>query len=169
LRITRYPNLSEPQFFGCVAAFVDSLSGELNAASMALRRLEGQGKGRAFAYEMTLDQHRYGALIVLDRWSTVVNAFGPNLELSRHAGIVEKAPERIRTGEEILTRSNALIDGAGSYSAAVVEACLFAFQSLSVTFEEERAETEQSAKLGPMLPEEYRDARRIFLEDLAVR
>ena len=78
-------------------------------------------------------------------------------------------PERVRTGEEILTRSNALIDGAGSYSPAVVEACLFAFQSLSVTFEEERAETEQSAKLGPMLPEEYRDARRIFLEDLAVR
>jgi hypothetical protein len=169
LRITRYPNLSEPQFFGCVAAFVDSLSGELNAASMALRRLEGQGKGRAFAYEMTLDQHRYGALIVLDRWSTVVNAFGPHLELSRHAGILEKAPERIRAGEEILTRSNALIDGAGSYSPAVVEACLFAFQSLSVTFEEERAETEQSAKLGPMLPEDYRDARRIFLEDLAVR
>jgi len=169
LRITRYPNLSEPQFFGCVAAFVDSLSGELNAASMALRRLEGQGKGRAFAYEMTLDQHRYGALIVLDRWSTVVNAFGPHLELSRHGAILEKASERIRAGEEILTRSNALIDGAGSYSTAVVEACLFAFQSLSVTFEEERAETEQSAKLGPMLPEEYRDARRIFLEDLAVR
>ena len=67
MRITRYPNLTEPQFFGCVAAFVDSLSGELNAASMALRRLEGQAKGRAFAYEMTLDQHRYGALIVLER------------------------------------------------------------------------------------------------------
>ena len=71
MRITRYPNINEPQFFGCVAAFVDSLSGELNAASLALRRLEGQGKGRAFAFEMTLDQHRYGALIVLDRWSTV--------------------------------------------------------------------------------------------------
>jgi len=38
-----------------------------------------------------------------------------------------------------------------------------------MTFEEERTETEQSAKLGPMLPEEYRDARRIFLEDLATR
>jgi hypothetical protein len=169
LRITRYPNLTEPQFFGCVAAFVDSLSGELNAASMALRRLEGQGKGRAFAYEMTLDQHRYGALIVLDRWSTVVTAFGPHLELSRHAGILEKTPERVRTGEGILTAANALIDGAGTYSTAVVEACLFAFQSLNTTFAEERTETEQSAKLGPMLPEEYRDARRIFLEDLAVR
>ena len=44
-----------------------------------------------------------------------------------------------------------------------------AFQSVNNVFEEERAEAEQSAKLGPMLPEEYRDARRIFLEDLAAR
>ena len=72
LRITRYPNISEPQFFGCVSAFVDSLSGELNAATMSLRRLAGSRKGSAFAYEMTLDTHRYGALIVLDRWSTLV-------------------------------------------------------------------------------------------------
>ena len=31
MRITRYPSISEAQFFGCVSAFVDSLSGELNA------------------------------------------------------------------------------------------------------------------------------------------
>ena len=78
MRITRFPSISEPQFLGCVAAFVDSLSGELNSAAMALRRLEGKGKGAAFAYEMTLDTHRYGALIVLDRWSTVVGTFGTN-------------------------------------------------------------------------------------------
>ena len=76
MRITRYPNISEAQFFGCVSAFVDSLSGELNAATMSLRRLAGSRKGSAFAYEMTLDTHRYGALIVLDRWSTLVGAFG---------------------------------------------------------------------------------------------
>ena len=44
-----------------------------------------------------------------------------------------------------------------------------AWQSLSVTFAEERQETEESAKLGPMLPEDYRDARRVFSEDLAAR
>ena len=81
MRITRYPHISEPQFFGCVSAFVDSLSGELNAATMSLRRLAGSRKGSAFAYEMTLDTHRYGALIVLDRWSTLVGAFGPHLEI----------------------------------------------------------------------------------------
>src|SRR5215471_8231153 len=76
VRITRYPNLTADQFYGCVAAFVDALTGELNAAAAALRRLQGSRKGAAFAYEMALDQHRYGALIVLDRWSTVVGAFG---------------------------------------------------------------------------------------------
>jgi hypothetical protein len=77
--------------------------------------------------------------------------------------------ERVGAAEEILGRSNNLIDAAEQYSVAVVEACLVAFQSLNTIFEEERAEVEQTAKLGPMLPEEYRDARRIFLEDLAAR
>jgi len=96
VRITRFPSITEVQFFGCVAAFVDSLSGELNAAALALRRLEGQGKGRAFAYEMTLDQHRYGALITIDRWSTLTKAFGPGLTLSRREGILLEAAERVR-------------------------------------------------------------------------
>jgi hypothetical protein len=169
LRITRFPNLTEAQFFGCVAAFVDSLSGELNSASMALRRLEGQSKGRAFAYEMALDQHRYGALIVLDRWSTVTAVFGPHLTLTRHPSILTGASSRVRAGEEILARANALIDAADSYATAVVEACVLAYQSLNTTFEEERAEAARSASLGPMLAEDYREARRIFLEDLAAR
>ncbi len=169
MRITRFPSLKETQFFGCTAAFVDSLSGELNAASMALRRLEGQSKGSAFAYEMTFDTHRYGALIVIDRWSTLISAFGPHLELSRHRAIISGAPERIRTAETILGVANRLIDAADAYSREIVEACAMAFQSLNTTFAEERAEAEQSAKLGPMLPEDYTSARRIFLEDLAAR
>jgi hypothetical protein len=169
LRITRFPALSEAQFFGCTAAFVDSLSGELNAAASALRRLEGQSKGAAFAYEMTLDTHRYGALIVIDRWSTLVNAFGPHLRLSRRQTILDEAAARIRTAEGILGTANNVIDAAPRYSSDVVEGCLLAFQSLQTTFLEERSEAEQSAKLGPMLPEDYTSARRIFLEDLAAR
>jgi hypothetical protein len=169
LRITRYPNITEPQFYGCVAAFVDSLSGELNAAAAALRRLTGRNKGGAFAFEMTFDTHRYGALIVIDRWSTLVGAFGPHLVLPRRRDIIDRAPERIRAAEEILARANALVDAAPAYSEDLVEACAIAFQSVAAVFDEERAETEQSAKLGPMLPEDYRDARRIFLEDLAAR
>ena len=169
MRITRYPNISEPQFFGCVSAFVDSLSGELNAATMSLRRLAGKGKGGAFAYEMTLDTHRYGALIVLDRWSTLVAAFGPHLQLGRRPEIIGRAAERVRAAEEILGRANMLVDSASAYSDAVVEACVMAFQAVDGIFAEERAEAAQTGKLGPMLPEEYKDARRIFLEDLAAR
>jgi len=169
LRITRFPSIGETQFFGCVSAFVDSLSGELNAAAMSLRRLQGQRKGAAFAYEMAMDTHRYGALIVLDRWSTLVGAFGPHLQLSRRPNIIGQAPARVQAAETILSTANNLIDAADNYSDSVVEACLLAFQSVNSTFAEERAEAEQSAKLGPMLPDEYKEARRIFLEDLAAR
>ena len=169
MRITRYPHISAPQFFGCVSAFADSLSGELNAATMSLRRLAGSRKGSAFAYEMTLDTHRYGALIVLDRWSTLVGAFGPHLEIGRHVDIIGRAAERVRAAEDILGRANRLVDAAPAYSEDVVEACVVAFQAVDDVFAEERAEAEQSGRLGPMLPEEYKQARRIFLEDLAAR
>jgi len=169
LRITRYPNISEIQFFGCVSAFVDSLSGELNAATIALRRLTGSRKGAAFAFEMALDSHRYGALIVVDRWSTLTGAFGPHLALSRNAAILESAAQRVRSAEEILGRANMMVDAAPAYSEDIVGACLMAYQAVDGVFAQERAEAEQSGKLGPMLPEDYRDARRIFLEDLAAR
>lgn len=148
---------------------MDSLSGELNAAASALRRLEGQAKGAAFAYEMTLDTHRYGALIVLDRWSAVIAAFGPHLELSRHRTIPEAGAGRVKTAEGILGNANQVLDAADRYNSEVVEACLLAFQSLHTTFAEEREEADRSAKLGPMLPEDYTSARRIFAEDLAAR
>jgi hypothetical protein len=169
VRITRFPNLTTPQFYGCVAAFVDSLTGELNAVSAALRRLEGSRKGAAFAYEMALDQHRYGALIVLDRWSTLVAAFGPHLDLPRHPGIIAAAPTRVAAAQQVLERANQLIDAADGYGPDVVEACLMAWQSLAVTFAEEHRETAESARLGPMLAEEYRESRRIFSEDLSAR
>jgi hypothetical protein len=169
VRITRYPSLTAQQFSGCVAAFVDSLSGELNAAAIALRRLEGRAKGAAFAYEMTLDRHRYGALIVLDRWSSLVEAFGAHLDRSRHAGIADRARERVAGAQQVLARVNETIDSAAAYTREVVEACTLGWQTLHSTFAEERAHAEESAKLGPMLPADYRDARRVFLEDLAAR
>ena len=118
---------------------------------------------------MTLDTHRYGALIILDRWSTLVGAFGPHLEIGRRPDIIKRAPERVRAAEEILGRANMLVDAAPAYDDDVVNACEMAFQAVDGVFVEERAEAEQSAKLGPMLPEEYRETRRIFLEDLAAR
>ena len=169
MQITRYASLSEPQFLGCVSAFADSLSGELNSAAMYLRKLEGQAKGAGFAYEMSLDRHRYGALTVLDRWGAFVAAFGPHLTLSRYPAIVAEAPARVRTAESTLELANRLVDAADRYSSDVVEACVLAFQSLATTFAEERQAAAQSAQLGPMLPDDFRQARGIFLQDLAAR
>lgn len=165
MRITRYPNITEQQFQGCVSAFTDSLTGELNSAMLSLRRLEGMAKGAAFAYEMTLDTHRYGALIVLDRWATLVRAFGPHLQ---HPSL-PTALERIASAEEILTRASRMVDAAERYEPEVVEACALAFQSVQAAFDAERAAAAQSAKLGPMLSDDYKEARQIFLEDLAAR
>jgi len=169
MQITRYPSLSEPQFFGCVGAFVDSLTGELNAAAMYLRKLQGEPKGAAFAYEMSLDTHRYGALVVLDRWATLVHAYAPHLQLGKHAEIVEEAPARVQMAENILGRTNDVLDAAAHYSSDLVAACLLAWQSVGATFAQERGVAEQMTRLGPMQPEEYRQARRVFLEDLAER
>ena len=169
MRITRFISLSEPQFFGCVAAFADSLTGELNSASAALRRLEGQPKGAAFAFEMTLDRHRYGVSIVVDRWGSLIGAFGPHLPFDRARSIVDTAPERIRSAETVLEKANRLLDSADGYSGAMVAACQLAFQTVEGLFGEERRAAEQDAALGPLAAEDYRSARRVFLEDLAAR
>jgi hypothetical protein len=169
LQITRFPHLSEPQFLGCTTAFVDSLFGELNSAAMYLRKLEGQPKGSAFAYEMSLDTHRYGALLVLDRWAALVRAFGGHLQLSRHPDILAETAGRVQTAENILARVNQVIDAASQYTGDLVNGCTLALQSLSTTFAEERQAAEEISRLGPMLPEDYHQARRVFLEDLAAR
>jgi hypothetical protein len=169
LRITRFVSLTEPQFFGCVAAFADSLSGELNSAVAALRRLESLAKGAAFAFEMELDRRRYGASIVLDRWNAFARAFGPHLPFPRARPIVETASARTEAAETVLASANMLIDAADRYDPAVVEPCQLAFQSIPGMFGEERRAAEADAKLGPMLPQDYVSARKIFLEDLAQR
>jgi hypothetical protein len=169
VQITRFLSLSEPQFLGCVSAFVDSLFGELNAAAMYLKKLEGQPKGAAFAYEMALDTHRYGALMVLDRWANLAHTYGPHLVLGKRAAMIEEAAGRVQSAENTLGRTNDVIDATAVYSAEVVAACLLAWQGLGGTFAEERAAAGEMGKLGPMLPEEFRAARRIFLEDLAAR
>jgi hypothetical protein len=169
LRITRYPSLGQQQFLGCVAAFVDSLSGEFNAATLALERLRGFRKGSAFATEMALDSHRYGTLIVLDRWTTLVTSFGPHVQLASRQGIVDDASSRVQAAEGIIGRINQLIDACDTYTPELLEACRLGFLSVQTLFREEREAAEQALRLGPMLPEEYREARRIFSEDLAAR
>ncbi len=169
MQITRFPHLSEHQLLGCASAFVDSWAGELNATVLELKRLEGRAKGTAFLYEMSLDQHRYGALLVLERWEHLVQAFGGHVTFSRYSGLIEEAPQRVDAAREILNRLNHLIDGAEAYTSDVVGACVVAAQSLQATFAEEQRVAKDLGQLGPLLPDEYREARSIFLQDLAAR
>ena len=170
MRITRFPSLSESQFLGCNSAFVDTLFGELNAAAGGAAQVGGSAQGRGIRLRDGISTGAAtGALLALDRWAALVNAFGPHLELARWRSIVDEGPARVQAAEDLLGRVNALLDGAQTYGEELVEGCLLAWRSLSATFDEERAAAAQSAQLGPMLPEDYREARRIFLEDLAAR
>lgn len=169
MQITRYTSLKEEEFLGCTSAFVDSLFGELNSAVMYLRKLQGQPKGAAFAFEMSLDLHRYGAVIILDRWAEFMHAFGTHLAHPRYQSIISGAGSKVQTAENILGRTNQVIDSAAQYSGDLVAGCVMALQSLQLTFEEEHKAAVEAAKLGPMLSEEFKQARRIFLGDLAAR
>ena len=54
-------------------------------------------------------------------------------------------------------------------NAAVLSLRRLEGQSKGSAFSHSRAAAEQNAKLGPMLPADYSEAREIFLEDLAAR
>ena len=169
MQITRYSSLNEMQFLGCASAFTDSLSGALNSAVMYLQKLRGQQKGSAFAFEMQLDQGRYGAMMILDRWAAFVDAFAPQADIPRYREIFGETPRRVRRAADVLEKTNNVVDAAGDYSETVVAACESGFQTVELTFQQERQAVEHAAALGPMLPEEFREYRRVFLADLAAR
>ena len=87
----------------------------------------------------------------------------------RDQAVIDETPGQVQTAENILGRTNDVIDASDQYSGDVVAACLMAWQSLGTTFAEERKAAERMMTLGPMLPDDFKQARRIFLEDLAAR
>ncbi|MBK5290065.1 MAG: hypothetical protein JJE04_00025 [Acidobacteriia bacterium] len=169
LQILRLPALNEAQFLGCASAFADSLLTAMQATLDNLRRLEGRPKGAAFAFEMQMDRDRYGALIVLERWADCVNAFAPNLKLSRDREIIDEAPSRVLTGENLLGRANRLIDASPQYTGEVIAAASMAYDAVKLTFRQEIDLNTRMQSLGPMQPEEYLRTRQMFLQDLAKR
>jgi len=92
--------------------------------------------------------HRYGALIVLERWGALVASFGPHLAETRSAALVETAAERTEAAENILLAVNALLDEADRYDGTTIEACRAAFDSAMSLFAAERADADEAAKLG---------------------
>lgn len=153
---------------GCVSAFSDSLTSALEGTKAFLGRLQAQPKGAAFAFEMQLDSQRYGVMLILERWGEFINRFGAHVELKR-PGVVEEAPLRIQTAENLMIRTNRLIDAATQYTPELEHAVEHAVSTILRAFQEERAAAGEMAALGPMLPDEFREARRVFLADLAQR
>ncbi|MCC6588432.1 MAG: hypothetical protein IT168_17190 [Bryobacterales bacterium] len=169
MRILRYPTLTEAECLGCVSAFVDSLSSTIEGMLTFLRRLQGQPKGAAFAFEMQLDSQRYGIMLILERWGEWVHHFGPHLHSMRDASVLHDAPLRIRMSEDLMIRTNRLIDAAEQYTPDLLHAAEQSAQTIMRTFSHERAAAEQMLNLGPLQPAEFGEARRIFLTDLAAR
>ncbi|MBL8220626.1 MAG: hypothetical protein JNL62_15450 [Bryobacterales bacterium] len=169
MQITRFLSLDENQFLGCLSAFTDTLSGELNSALAYLRRMENRRKGAAFAFEMQLDKHRYGAMIVLERWADFTQAFAGHARFDRHQSLFDQARQRVSQSQRILEQSNQLIDNADTYATEIIEACAMAYRTIEFTFQEERKAADQTVALGPLLPEEFKEYRRVFLTDLSER
>lgn len=169
MQITRFLSLNSNQFLGCVSAFTDTLSGELGSAMMYLRKLDSRMKGSAFAFEMQLDKHRYGAMIVLDRWAEFGRAFATHSDLGMHQELLEQADERASAAQRVVEKVNRVIDDAEMYSTDIVEAVQMAFQAVESTFQDEREAASRVTSLGPMIPEEFKEYRRVFLGDLSLR
>jgi hypothetical protein len=169
MQILRYPAITSTQFLGATGAFWDTLTNTLSLTLGNLQKLAGRRKGAAFAYEMEMDKARYGALIVLERWGVFVQTFGPHIVLDVRKGIIGEAPARIKAAEDLLRRANQMMDAAEEYSDELLAAAALAFDTVRATFAEERQSAEQMALLGPMLPEDYEEARRLFMADLNAR
>lgn len=169
MQITRFLSLNETQFLGCVSAFMDTLSGELHGTMTFLRRLEGKRKGSAFAFEMQMDKHRYGALIVLDRWAEFARAFSGHAELGARQPMMDQAVARAKAAQDVIERANRVLDDADFYSMEVVEVSALALRTVELTFSEEKEAADKAASLGPMLSDEYKQFRSVFLSDLSER
>ena len=169
MRILRYPTLSEAEFMACVSAFSDSLTSALEGTKAFLGRLQAQPKGAAFAFEMQLDVQRYGVMLILERWGEFVNHFGPHMDTLKYPAMVQEAPLRVQTAENLMIRTNRLIDAATQYTPELEYAVEHALATIVRTFQEEQSAASEMTALGPMLPDEFREARRVFLADLAQR
>lgn len=169
MQIQRFLSLNELQLLGCASAFLDALDSEMQSALSYLRRLEDTMKGRAFGFEMQMDKHRYGALIVLERWAEFASAFAGTATVGGYQPMLTDARARVTGAVKLLETVNRTIDAAEVYSGDIVEACAMAFHAVEMTFKEEREAVQRVQVLEAAIPEDYRHYRSVFAGDLAVR
>ena len=113
--------LSEPEYLGCLAAFVDSFSGHLTQTRSYLARLEGKKKGALFGWEMALDQARYGALIVLERWKELNERFSRSIDGLPGSLPSGESSARAEQACQDLAGWNERLDAAERYDPVLME------------------------------------------------
>ncbi|MCH7978038.1 MAG: hypothetical protein IH935_03550 [Acidobacteria bacterium] len=113
--------LSEPEYMGCLAAFVASFSGHIAQARNFLARLEGKQKGAFFAWEIALDQARYGALIVLERWKELNERFSQSIDGLPGSLPSGESSARAEQACQDLAGWNERLDAAERYDPVLME------------------------------------------------
>lgn len=113
--------LSEPEYLGCLAAFVASFSGHIAQARNFVARLEGKQKGALFAWEIALDQARYGALIVLERWKELNGRFHQSIDGLPGSLPSAESSARAEQACQDLAGWNERLDAAERYDPVLME------------------------------------------------
>ncbi len=168
MQMLRFPEIAEAEFSGCLTAFVDALWAALEGVTLSLDRLRDRSKGSAFLFEMQMDQHRYGVLLVLERWTRLVDRFGAAAPAAAEDAVAHAAA-RSATAAGLMEKLNHLIDGSERYSAEIAAAAAMTFGAIRSEFAAEHLLADRNEKLGPMLPEEYQRAKAVFRSDLLAR
>ncbi len=109
--------LSLTEYLGCLSAFVGQFDQALYTMSHFAVALKGQSRATAFGWAASLDQARYNAALIVDRWGLFNETADQRLGVSPEEAAlyetlpsVEQALERRRELEDLTTRVNRFID-----------------------------------------------------------
>lgn len=109
--------LSMTEYLGCLSAFVGQFDQALYTMSHFAVAMEGQSRAHTFGWAASLDQARYNASLIVDRWGFFNETADQRLGVSpEEAALYESLPsvaqalERRRELEDLTARVNKFID-----------------------------------------------------------
>ncbi len=139
--------LSNTEYLGCLSAFWSAFGNALGSSENYLVRLAGRRKGSHFGWEMSLDQARYGALIVLERWKELNERFRESLQQSESWPLAEGASRKCEAAAGRLESLYARLDELEDYSEAAVREALEQFREITAAFHDERQAAAGAAEI----------------------
>lgn len=115
--------LSLTEYLGCLSAFVGQFDQALYTMSHFAVALKGHSRATAFGWAASLDQARYNASLIVDRWGLFNETADQRLGVSpEEASLyetlpsVEQALERRRELEDLIARVNRFIDDIETFA-----------------------------------------------------